>query len=138
MAKEQNIAAQEKLGEMIGKGELDGFDEIFAADVVDHDPAPDQAPGAQGYKDFFSTMHTAFPDLGLEVEQLVADDDNIAIAYTMTGTHEGEFQGVAPSGNKVSVRGLQIARFEDGRIVERWGATDERTLLEQIGAGPAS
>ena len=135
MAKEQNIAAQEKLGEMIGKGELDGFDEIFAADVVDHDPAPGQAPGAQGYKDFFTMMQSAFPDLGLEVEQLVADDDNIAIAYTMTGTHEGEFQGVAPSGNKVSVRGLQIARFEDGRIVERWGATDERTLLEQIGAG---
>jgi steroid delta-isomerase-like uncharacterized protein len=117
-------------------GELDVFDEVFASNVVDHDPAPDQGPGPDGFKAFFSTMRTAFPDLHIEVEHEVADDDNIAIAYTLTGTHQGEFMGIAPTGNKISVRGMQIARFENGMLVERWGSSDEVGLLSQIGVDP--
>ena len=72
----------------------------------------------------------------LEPATLVADDNHVCLAYTLTGTHEGEFQGVAPTGNKIEVRGVQIGRFENGQIVERWGSTDELGLMQQIGAGP--
>jgi len=72
------------------------------------------------------------------VEQMVADDDNVAIAYTLTGTHEGDFNGVEPTGKRIEVRGMQIARFEDAKIVERWGSTDELGILRQIGAAPGS
>ena len=61
-----------------------------------------------------------------------ADDDSIAFAYTLTRTHQGEFEGVAPTGRRVEVRGLQLGRFENGQIVERWGATDMATLVSQI------
>ncbi|CAN5479293.1 hypothetical protein BH18ACT1_BH18ACT1_03810 [soil metagenome] len=106
------------MGEAIANGDLDVFDEIMAPDVVDNDPAPDQGPGPEGFKSFFRTMRTAFPDLQFEVDQLVADDDNVAIAYRIKGTH-GDFQGVAPTGRKVVARGVQIACFAEGRIVER-------------------
>jgi predicted ester cyclase len=67
----------------------------------------------------------------------VADDDNVAIAYTLTGTHRGDFMGIAPTGRKVSARGVQIARFENGKLVERWGSSDQLGILQQIGGKAA-
>ncbi len=52
------------------------------------------------------------------------------------GTHDGDFNGVAPTGKKIEVRGLQIGRFEDGVIVERLGSSDELGILKQLGAAP--
>lgn len=54
--------------------------------------------------------------------------------HPLTGTHQGEFEGVAATGRRVEVRGLQLGRFEDGQIVERWGATDMAGLLSQLQA----
>lgn len=136
MSREENIAAQERLAEGIVAGNLDIIDEVFAPDVVDHDPAPFQGEGPQGFKDFFSYMRTAFPDFNIEPEHMVATDDDVAIAYTISGTQEGEFLGVEPTGRKISARGVQIARFRDGQIVERWGSSDEAGILQQLGAEP--
>ncbi len=79
-------------------------------------------------------MQTAFPDMKVAVEHLVSDSHNVAFAYTLTGTHQGEFQGVAASGKRIKICGMQIARFEHGKMVERWGSSDELGLLKQIGA----
>ena len=136
MAADTNVQAQERLGELVNAGELDKLDEVFASGVVDNDPAPNQGPGPQGFKDMFTAMRTAFPDLKLEPATLVTDDEHVALAYTITGTHDGDFQGVAPTGKQISVRGMQIGRFEDGKIVERWGSSDELGIMRQIGAVP--
>lgn len=138
MAKDDNIAAQEHLAEKLNAGELESALESFAEDAVDHDPAPGQGPGREGFKEFFTELKSGFPDAHLEPEHVVADDDNVAIAYTLTGTHDGEFNGVEATGKKIEVRGMQIGRFEDGKIVERWGSSDELGLMEQIGAGPTT
>ena len=138
MSREDNIAAQEKLGELINTGDIDRLHEVFADDVVDHDPAPDQGPGPDGFKSFFRTLKSGFPDAQVEPATIVADDEHVALAYTLTGTHEGEFQGVAPTGRRIEVRGLQIGRFRDGKIVERWGSTDELGIMQQLGAAPAA
>ena len=136
MSRDDNIAAQESLAENINAGDVDAAVQSFAEDAVDHDPAPDQGPGREGFKGFFETLATAFPDVHIEAEHLVADDENVAVAYTLTGTHEGEFQGIAPTGRKIEVRGLQIGRFEDGKIAERWGSSDELGILQQLDAAP--
>jgi steroid delta-isomerase-like uncharacterized protein len=136
MSRDANIAAQEKLTEEINAGNTAVVHEVFAENVVDHDPAPDQGPGPEGFHDFFKALTSAFPDTKIEAQRLVADDDNVAVAYTLTGTHEGEFHGVAPTGKKIEVRGVHIARFEDAMIVERWGSTDELGILRQL-ADPA-
>jgi predicted ester cyclase len=63
----------------------------------------------------------------------VADEDSIAFAYTMTGTHQGPLMGIPPTGKRVSIRGLQISKFRDGKMVERWGSSDQLGLLQQLG-----
>ena len=104
--------------------------------VVDHDPAPDQGPGPDGYIQFFGNLRTAFPDLKIEIKHTVADEQNVAIAYKMTGIQRGQFQDVPPTCHTIIVRGVQIARFYGGRMVERWGALDELGILEQLGVAP--
>ncbi len=57
----------------------------------------------------------------------------MAIAYTVSGTHEGPLLGHEPTGKKMSVRGVQIGRFEQGKLVERWGSSDQVSMLSQLG-----
>lgn len=135
MSRETNLAAQEKLGSIVNAGQFDRLGEVFAPDVVDHDPAPGQGPGPEGFHTFFTTLATAFPDAHLDVDQVVADDEFVTIAYRLTGTHQGAFHGIPATGTKIQARGVQVARFNDaGQIVERWGSTDELGILMQIGA----
>lgn len=136
MSRETNVAAQEKFGEAINTGKLEALDDLVAPASVDHDPAPGQGTGPAGYQAMFSELRTAFPDLKVEVDHLTATDDDVAIAYTATGTHDGELQGHAPTGKPVSFRGVQIGRFADGKLVERWGSSDQLGMLGQLGLAP--
>ena len=74
------------------------------------------------------------PDLTVTVDRLVQTETDIAIAYTIHGTHRGEFAGIAPTGRPITARGMQIARFEDGKIIERWSSSDELGMLLKLGA----
>ncbi len=140
MSQETNIATTKKMGEAVNHGKLDVLREVFASDVKDHDPAPDQAKGPEGFIGFFTQFRAAFPDLKIAVEHMVADEDSVAIAYSVTGTQDGPFQGIPATGKKIKARGVQIAKFNsDGKIIERWGSSDELGILQQIGAiKPAS
>ena len=77
---------------------------------------------------FFSSLSAWFK------ARLVQSETDIAMAYTLHGTHRGEFAGIAPTGRPITARGMQIARFEDGKIVERWGSSDELGILLKLGA----
>jgi steroid delta-isomerase-like uncharacterized protein len=133
MSREQNVAAQEHLAGNINDGNVAVAVEAFAEDAVDHDPAPDQGPGRDGFKQFWTTLTSAFPDAHIEPRHEVVDDDHVVVAYTLTGTHEGEFLGIAPTGRKIEINGIQIGRFEDGKLVERWGSSDELGIVKQLG-----
>jgi steroid delta-isomerase-like uncharacterized protein len=136
MSKQDNIATTQRLGEAVNSGNLDAFHQVFAPSIIDRDPASDQGSGPEGFIHFFTGFRAAFPDLNVSVEQLVADDDNVAIAYTITGTHQGDFLGIPATGRRIKARGMQIARFENGLIVERWGSSDQLGILQQIGIDP--
>jgi steroid delta-isomerase-like uncharacterized protein len=135
MSKEQNLAALGKFAEAVNTGNFDLFREAVAPDCVDHDPAPDQGPGPEGYRKFFSAVRAAFPDLAVGLDTMVADEESIAFAYTMNGTHRGVLMGIAPTGKKMKIRGVQISKFRDGKMVERWGSSDQLGMLEQLGVG---
>ena len=64
---------------------------------------------------------------------MVADEEQIAIAYTMKGTHRGPLMGIPPTGKKISIRGVQVGKFRDGKMVERWGSSDQLGMLQQLG-----
>ena len=134
MSKETNLAAQQKFGEGVNSGNYDLFNDVVSENSIDHDPAPGQEQGPAGYAKFFGMMREAFPDMKLAVEQLSADEDTVSFAYRVTGTHDGDFMGFPASGNTINVRGMQISKFKDGRMVERWGSSDELGILKQIGA----
>ena len=136
MSKEQNIQAQTQWGQAINSGNLDAFRGLTTDSVKEHDPGPNQGPGAQGYIDLFTEMRAAFPDLQATPEHITADEDSVALAYTIEGTHQGPFMGIAPTGKRIKARGVQIARFRDGKMVERWGSSDELGILKQLGAEP--
>ena len=133
MSKEVNIAAVTKFAEAVNTGKFDLFKEVVSPDNIDHDPAPGQVQGPEGYRMYFSGLRTAFPDLSVAAETVVADDDSIAFAYTITGTHQGPLLGLAPTGRKIKIRGVQISKFKDGKMIERWGSSDELGLLQQLG-----
>ena len=138
MSKEANLAAQESLADNLNNGDLDAAMQSFAPDAIDRDPAPGQASGRDGFKAFFVELTGAFPDAKLTPEKIVADEDSVALAYTLTGTHRGEFHGIAPTEKTIKVRGLQIGRFAGGQIVERWGSSDELGIMQQLGADVSS
>jgi predicted ester cyclase len=79
-------------------------------------------------------MRAAFPDPTVTVDRLVQNETDIAFAYTIHGTHHGEYAGIAPTGRSITARGMQIAQFEEGNIVERWGSSDELGILLKLGA----
>jgi steroid delta-isomerase-like uncharacterized protein len=133
MGKTENIAAQVRFGEAVNSGKLEDLRNLIAPGAVDHDPSPDQGVGPEGFIRMFTAYRAAFPDLKVSVDKLVADDDNISFAYTMAGTHQGDFMGIPASGKKFSAHGLQISRFENGKLVERWGSSDQLGILQQLG-----
>ena len=127
----------QKWGEAVNSGNLDVLRELVAPTVKEHDPGPQQGPGAQGYIDLFTEMRSAFPDLKATPDHITADADSVALAYTLEGTHKGDFQGIAPTQKRIKARGVQISRFDDsGKLIERWGSSDELGILKQLGVEP--
>ena len=133
MSKEANLATLGKFAEAVNTGNFDLFKEAVSTENIEHDPAPGQVAGPEGYRMLFTGMRSAFPDMNVALETLVADEGSIAFAYTMSGTQSGPLMGVAPTGKKIKIRGLQISKFKDGKMVERWGSSDELGMLQQLG-----
>ncbi len=133
MSKEVNQAALGKFAEAVQTGNFEAFKEVVSPENIDHDPAAGQVQGPEGYRMFFSGMRTAFPDMSVALETVVADEDSIAFAYTLTGTHKGPLMGFPATGKKIKIRGMQISKFKDGKMVERWGSSDELGMLQQLG-----
>ena len=138
MSKETNLQTLAKFAEAVNTGQFDLFEETVSIENIDHDPARGQVPGPEGYRVFFEGLRAAFPDLSVALETSVADEDSIAIAYTLSGTQNGPLMGIAPTGRRMKIRGMQISKFKDGRMVERWGSSDELGMLRQLGSVAAS
>lgn len=118
-------------------GEFDILDEIVAPDAVDHDRYnPNASDGLEGTKRTVAMYRDAFPDLAFTIDDVIAEGDKVVVRWTATGTHQGEIMGVPASGNKSTVSGIGIDRFEDGKIVEAWNAWDTLGLMQNIGAIP--
>lgn len=122
------------------EADFEAIEELVADDAEHHDPAdpPDVPAGPEGEKRRIELYQSAFPDATLEIEDVVAEGDEVAVRWTATGTHEGEFMGVEPTGNEVEIAGLEIRRIEDGRIAESWAVFDALGLLQQLGVVPES
>jgi steroid delta-isomerase-like uncharacterized protein len=121
-------------------GDLDLADEIFASDYLHHDPAnPDPRPvvGPQGVKDHLTSLMGAFPDLKFDVEETIADDDQIIVRWTARGTNTGDYFGMPATGKSIEITGMNTWRVRDGQAIEGWVNRDDMGLLQQLGVVPA-
>jgi predicted ester cyclase len=124
-------------GEIFGQGRIEAVDELLAPDFVDHDPLPGVSPDRDGVKKLVGLFRSAFPDFEVEVLHTVVEGDKAVDHISSTGTHEGEFMGVEPTGIRIKTSAIVISRLgEDGRIAERWQRFGAMPLLQQLGVIP--
>ena len=123
--------------EVANKGNLDLIEEICAPDYVCHEVDQD-IRGPEGVRQFISMLRAAFPDLHVTVEDVIAEGDKIVQRWTGRGTHQGELMGIPPTGNRVSVAGITISRFKDGKVSEEWEVYDMMGMMQQLGVIPSS
>jgi steroid delta-isomerase-like uncharacterized protein len=136
-AQENKATARRFMEESFGGGKPELVDELLDADFVRYDPYIEagEVRGVQTVKDNIVWFRNAFPDLNCTVEEQVAEDDKVVSRWTLRGTHQGEFFGVAGTGNRVEFTGIQIDRFdESGKIVEERAEFDLLGALRQMGA----
>src|SRR5215203_4037678 len=122
MSTEENKTVSNRMAEAIGRADFDAFDELMAPEL------------AQEFKQGIAELRLAFPDYHGTNEIQVAEGDMVASRFVFYGTHRGEFMGVAPTGRRVTIRGLALDKVVDGKIVESIVEVDLEDVLGQIGA----
>jgi steroid delta-isomerase-like uncharacterized protein len=136
-AEENKAIARRWFEDLFNAGNLEVADEIIAAEHVNHDPTlPDIPTGPEGQKQVVNLYRGAFTNAHISVEDQLAEGDGVVTRWTGSGTHQGEFMGVPPSGNQVTVTGITINRISGGKIAESWTNYDALGMLQQIGAIP--
>jgi steroid delta-isomerase-like uncharacterized protein len=121
----------------INAGDLAGFGDLIADDFVEHEEMGDASAGKVGVLEFFRGLRAAFPDLRMEVEDVIAEGDKAVVRFRATGTHQGDFSGIPATGRSVDIQGIDIMRFDAaGLVCEHWGVTDTMAMMQQLGVVP--
>ena len=127
---------QRLYNEVFNTGNLEMLREFATPDFVDHNPDPGQGGTVEGVIEGFRTFRVAFPDLRMDVRDLISEGDRVVARVTMSGTHRGDLMGIPASGKKVAVELIDIVRFQGDKAAERWGQYDTMSFMQQIGAVP--
>lgn len=131
---EENKAIVRRVYEIVSTGDFERAAEIVDQDAPDNELLPNDPPARliDTFKETFSEAREGFPDLGITIEDVMAEGDRVTARVVMRGTHLGEFQGITPTGKRVEVRAIDMFRISNGKIVEHWGhADDPRDFLRQ-------
>jgi steroid delta-isomerase-like uncharacterized protein len=136
-----NKAAFSRLCDAVNTGDAQviatTIDEVVEPDLVFHAPVPTDATGVQALKRVWAVLLRAFPDIHVAVEDVIAERDRVVTRNTVTGTHQGDFLGLPPTGKSVSYNEIFVVRFANGRIAEIWGVVDALSQMKQLGMIPA-
>ena len=135
MSKQNKTIVRKVFEEIQSQGNLALVDELVASDYVGHTP-PADIHGPEGAKQFDMMLRAAFPDIQVTVEDQIAEGDKVATRWTCRGTHKGQFQGMPPTGEQMTMSGMTIFRIANGKLVEGWNNPDLLGMLQQLGAVP--
>ncbi len=137
MSEANKNAVRRLVEEVWNKGNLPVTEELFAPNYVHHDAStPDVGLGPDSEKKRATLYRTAFPDLRLTIEDIIAEGDSVTIRWSCRGTHKGELSGIAPTGKQFSISGITIACFENGKMAEGWVNWDALGMMRQLGIVP--
>jgi len=123
--------------EVWNKGNLPVTDELFTPNYAHHDAStPDVGRGPESEKKRATLYRTAFPDLRLTIEDIIAEGETVVARWSCRGTHNGDLNGIAPTGKQVLISGVSIARFTNGKMSEGFVNWDALSLMQQLGVVP--
>ena len=118
--------------EVCNDNDLDVLDELLAEDFVNYSAVPEHRHGIEGLKHVNKWVRAGFSDAHYEIEDMIAEGDRVACRITLTGTHDGEFQGSPPSGRRLRMDHVHWHRLADGKLVERWAVRDDLGAAQQL------
>jgi predicted ester cyclase len=128
MSTKENKALILRFWEEVNKGNPDAWDELCAPGYVYHGTGGDMT--MEQSKKHAAGLLSAFPDLKVKVDNIVSEGDHLAIRYTIRGTHRGAYQGIAPTGKRIKLGGMEVDRIADGKFIETWGISDVFGLMQ--------
>ena len=129
--------AETFLEQAFNQKKTNALEDYFSPNLNDHALPPMLPSGFEGRKMFYTAFLSAFPDIHIQVENLVTEDDRVVTHWSADGTHLGELMGIPPTGKTAHISGIAIDRFEDGKSVEHWEVFDQFGLMVQLGVIPA-
>ena len=136
-AEENKMVIRRLTDEALNQGNMDVLDHVLADTFTYHDPANPGVTSRDDYKQFVTEVRTTFPDIHFTIEDEVADGDQLAVRWTMRGTHRGDLVmpagPIPPTGKQVQVSGITLIRFTEGKVVEEWQNADNLGFLQQLG-----
>ena len=137
MSEENKTVIRRSFEELWNKGNLSVADELFAPNYTHHDPStPDVGRGPESERKRVTLYHTAFPDLKLTIEDIIAEGEMVMARWSCRGTHKGDLRGIAPTGKQFTITGVSVARFTGGKMAEGWINWDALGLMQQLGVVP--
>jgi steroid delta-isomerase-like uncharacterized protein len=137
MSEGNKFVIRRSFEELWNKGNLSLADELFTPNYEHHDSSsPDFGRGPESERKRAALYRTAFPDLQLTIEDIIAEGQTVMARWSCRGTHKGELSGIAPTGKQVTISGVSIARFTNGKMVEGWVNWDALGLMQQLGIVP--
>ena len=135
----ENKALVRRFFEEANKGKAAAMaviDELCATNIIYHGGGGEEIRGLKDYKQSTSEMYNASPDVHFTIDDMVAEEDKVAVRFTLTGTHTGEFMGRPPTNKKLTGWGINIYRVVGGKFVEGWERSDTLGLMQQLGVVP--
>lgn len=130
----ENKVICRRVVEQVQAGNLVGAAALLDAHYVDYSDPPGTPAGPDSAQQRWAMLHVAFPDLRLTIEDMIAEEDKVAVRWTLRGTHQGDLMGLPPTGKQVAVTGIDINRIASGTIMERWANFDVLGMMQQLGA----
>lgn len=137
MSTEENkVKVRRIIEEAWNKGDLAVVDEVIANNYVFRVPAGEEFKGPEGLKQAVTMYRTAFPDIHITIDDMIAEGDKVAGRFTWRGTFKGEIMGIAPTGKQIAMTGAVFIRFVGGKEVEALEFADQLSMFQQLGVAP--
>ena len=133
---ENKAVVRRLIEEVYNQDNLEAVDELMTPDIFNHAAVSEHQHGIDGFKHVIKWVRTFSSDVHYDIDDIIAEGDNIAVRMAHSGTHTGSVRGIPPTGKRFSVDYVHWFRLAEGKVAELWAVRDDLSRLEQLGLFP--